>query len=220
MLWRGGVKQWLDSVAKYKVSDRLTKCGGIVMNCNPFTNGHRYLIEEALKAVGLVYVFVVEENKSYFAFEDRIAMVREGVKDLENVIVVPSGKYIISTYTLPGYFEKESKPYVEFDAAEDLEIFAKRIAPDFGITVRFAGEEPNDPYTRSYNRQMKELLPQMGIEFIELPRKLEQGVAISASRVRKLIKEGQPEAIKELVPETTLKYLQKSILLDQKTFGN
>lgn len=213
----GGVKQWLDSVAQYKASDRLTKCGGIVMNCNPFTNGHRYLIEEALKIVELIYIFVVEENKSYFAFNDRIAMVREGVKDLENVIVIPSGKYIISTHTLPGYFEKDNKPYVEFDAAEDLEIFAKKIAPNFGITVRFAGEEPNDPYTRSYNRQMRELLPQMGIEFIELPRKSEQGVAISASNVRKLIKEGQTEAVKKLVPETTLEYLRTCKLLDHKT---
>ena len=204
----GGMKQWLESVAKYKVCDKVAKRGGIVMNCNPFTYGHKYLIEEALKVVGLVYIFVVEENKSYFAFEDRIAMVREGVKDLENVIVVPSGKYIISTYTLPGYFEKESKPYVEFDATEDLEIFAKVIAPTFGITVRFAGEEPHDPYTRQYNRQMKELLPQMGIEFIELPRKLEKGVAISASRVRESIKEGRLEAIKDLVPETTLEYLR------------
>lgn len=145
----GEITEWLDSVEKYKMKDMMTEQtrGAIVMNCNPFTYGHRYLIEEASKCVSVLYVFVVEEDKSYFTFEDRIMMVREGIKDLKSVIVVPSGKFIISTCTLPGYFEKENKPYVELDATEDLEIFAKNIAPYFGITVRFAGEEPSDPYT-------------------------------------------------------------------------
>ena len=209
----GEITEWLDSVEKYKMKDMMTEQigGAIVMNCNPFTYGHRYLIEEASKCVSVLYVFVVEEDKSYFTFEDRIMMVREGIKDLESVIVVPSGKFIISTCTLPGYFEKENKPYVELDATEDLEIFAKNIAPYFGITVRFAGEEPSDPYTRQYNEQMKTILPQYGVNFIEIPRKCECGQVISASKVRKLIKENRLDEIKPLVPETTLEYVKEKL---------
>lgn len=76
------------------------------MNCNPFTLGHRYLIEEACSQVDILYVFVVEEDKSYFKFEDRIEMVRQGTKDLKQVQVLPSGKYIISKETFAQYFKK------------------------------------------------------------------------------------------------------------------
>ena len=65
------------------------KCGAIVMNCNPFTKGHRYLIEQAAGQVDLLYIFVVEEDKSTFKFEDRIEMVRRGTVDLDKVKVLP-----------------------------------------------------------------------------------------------------------------------------------
>ena len=73
--------------------------GAIVMNCNPFTYGHRYLIEEACKIVDLLIIFVVEENQSLFSFAERFAMVCEGTSDLEKVMVVPSGEYILSNET-------------------------------------------------------------------------------------------------------------------------
>ena len=63
-------------------------------------------------------------------------MVKMGVADMKNVIVVPSGRYIISTETLPGYFEKEENPYVELDATEDMELFAGVIAKEFDISDR------------------------------------------------------------------------------------
>ena len=59
-------------------------------------------------------------------------------------------------------------------------------------------------------RKMQELLPECGIELIEIPR-LE---AISASRVRALIRAGKPELTKDLVPETTyaaiLRYVSRN----------
>ena len=81
--------------------------GAIVMNCNPFTRGHRYLIESAAKQVDTLYVFVVEEDKSFFPFTERLMLVRNGIKDLSNVIVLPSGKFMISSLTFPEYFVKK-----------------------------------------------------------------------------------------------------------------
>lgn len=179
------------------------------MNCNPFTKGHRYLIEESIKLVDVLYIFLVEENKSYFDFKDRLNMVKIGTADLENVIVIPSGSYIISSVTLPGYFCKEDKPDIKFDATEDLEIFAEIIAKEFAIRVRFAGEEPIDEFTNRYNEYMRQILPKYGIEFYEIPRMQCDGKVISASRVRRHIEEGTFEKIRELVMPEVYDYLQK-----------
>lgn len=107
------------------------KIGAIVMNCNPFTYGHRHLIKEAGFRVDYLYVFVVEEDKSVFPFAERFRMVQDGTKDIRNVIVVPSGKGIISNSTLAEYFSKETLDRASIDNYEkDLYIFGAKIAPD------------------------------------------------------------------------------------------
>lgn len=179
------------------------------MNCNPFTLGHRYLIEYALNKVEKLYVFVVEEDKSIFSFSDRIELVKKGTADLENVVVIPSGKFIISSLTFSGYFNKAKLQDSTIDPSIDVELFGKEIAPQLGITVRFAGEEPLDNVTRQYNETMARILPQYGIEFDVIPRKETNDGIISASRVRKLLEKKNFEAIKQLVPITTLKYLKE-----------
>lgn len=202
------LKKWISSVRKYKVESK-GKVGAIVMNCNPFTRGHRYLIEQAKKQVDVLYIFVVEENKSFFDFTDRLKMVKLGVADMDNVIVIPSGKYILSTETLPGYFNKEEQPNVEFDATDDLELFGGVIAKEFGIEVRFAGEEPIDVFTRRYNQFMSNILPEYGVEFFEIPRKQLDGEVISASRVRKCMKEQEYDSVKSLVMPVVYDYLRE-----------
>lgn len=202
------LQDWLTEVREYKADD-VGKAGAIVMNCNPFTRGHRYLIEKAAKCVDRLYIFVLEENKSFFDFSDRLQMVKLGVADLQNVTVIPSGKYMISSVTLPGYFEKEDNPYGICDAANDLELFAGVIAKEFDIQVRFAGEEPIDVFTRQYNHSMRRILPRYGVEFKEIPRKQSGGEVISASRVRKYMKERKYDEIKKLVLPEVYDYLEK-----------
>ena len=195
---------WLhDIVKKYR---RDGKNGAIVMNCNPFTKGHRYLIETAASQVDNLYIFVVQEDKSEFPFEDRYMLVQKGTSDLENVVVLPSGKYVISSSTLPGYFEKESLKTTLLDATHDLQMFMQ-IADSMRISVRFAGEEPLDPYTKQYNDNMARILPKHGIEFSVIRRKEEDSEVISASRVRKALKAGDFDLVKRLVPPTTYDYL-------------
>lgn len=208
-----GLKEWLRDTRKYRIAGD-QKAGAIVMNCNPFTLGHRYLIEEAKKQVEILYIFVVEENKSFFDFQDRLNMVQIGIKDMENVVIVPSGKYIISSATLPGYFEKEKNPEVEFDATEDLEIFGRIIAKEFSIQIRFAGEEPNDQFTSRYNDFMKIILPEYGVEFCEIPRKEQMGEVISASKVRKCIKDKNYDILSQLIMPGVCDYLKEHHFLE------
>ena len=116
------IKHYINTVKKSINFVDGEKIGCIVMNCNPFTNGHHYLIQESSKLVTKLIVFVVEENKSIFSFDDRIKLVREGVHNIENVTVLPSGQFMISSVTFPGYFNKNSM--ICCDCEADLEIFA------------------------------------------------------------------------------------------------
>lgn len=183
--------------------------GAIIMNCNPFTHGHKYLIKEALNVVEHLIIFVVQEDKSMFSFEERFAMVKEGVADLANVTVVPSGEYILSQKTFPEYFMKVVDSDLVKNVEEDIRIFAEKIAPHLHITHRFVGEELQDEVTNEYNKAMQRILPLYGIEFIEIPRKRQQGGAnvISASYVRKCLEEGNINILEELIPESTKKIL-------------
>ncbi|MGN1167836.1 MAG: adenylyltransferase/cytidyltransferase family protein [Lachnospiraceae bacterium] len=200
--------KWLNGIKTKHPWDGKKSRGAIVMNCNPFTYGHRYLIETASSQVDELIIFVVQENKSFFTFEDRMMLVRKGTEDIGNVIVVPSGNYMISSMTLPGYFEKDQLQDTYLDATQDLTLFTQ-IAQELGITKRFAGEEPIDRFTLMYNRNMNRILPKYGIAFIEIPRKMGGDSVISASRVRKALKEHRLDEIKALVPPTTYEYLEK-----------
>ena len=182
--------------------------GAIVMNCNPFTKGHRYLIEQAVQYVDRLFVFVVEEDSSDFRFVNRMKLVKAGVSDLPNVQVVPSGKYILSNETFAQYFNKEQVQNVE-SMDYDIDIFGEVVAAGLGIKYRFVGEEPFDKVTREYNETMKRILPHFGVKVIEIPRMqdAEYGV-ISASLVRKALRERNWEIIEKICPESTVVYLR------------
>lgn len=188
--------------------DEQRKTGAVVMNCNPFTLGHRYLIEKASESVDRLIVFVVEEDLSYFPFFDRFAMVCEGVADLEKVVVVPGGNLILSMVVFPEYFEKKVDEDIVENVEQDVINFAELIANVLDIKYRFVGEEPEDEVTEQYNRAMKRLLPRYGIELIEIPRKTNDGKVISASRVRKFLEANDWQQLGTMLPETTIQYIK------------
>jgi [citrate (pro-3S)-lyase] ligase len=177
----------------------------VVVNCNPFTVGHRYLVERAAAASERLYVLVVREDRSEFPFEVRFRLVREGVSDLENVVVLSGGEYCVSAATFPSYFTREEE-LASVHAALDLTIFAARIAPALSVKKRFVGTEPFSPVTNIYNETMKDLLPRWGIEVEEVKRLEIDGEPVSASRVRALLREGQMEKVKALVPPSTWRW--------------
>jgi [citrate (pro-3S)-lyase] ligase len=207
---KGGIDEFLSSLPKVK-SGSIN--GAVVMNCNPFTKGHRHLIETCAKECDTLFVFVLSEDKSRFCAKDRFEMVKLGTKDIENVVVLPTGPYLISSATFPTYFLKNRDDATSIQCMLDIEIFAKHLAPALSITKRFVGTEPISPMTEMYNKALKENLPRHGIDFCEIERIGKDGAPISASRVRKLIDEKNTDAIKELVPDTTYDYLKSNNLI-------
>jgi [citrate (pro-3S)-lyase] ligase len=203
-----GIQKYLEEISAKKGNGQFS--AAVVVNCNPFTLGHQYLINYAASKSEWLHVFVLWEDRSAFPAEIRYRMVVEGVGRLPNVVVHRGKDYIISDATFPSYFIKEYQDYVETHARLDLAVFTEYIAPVLNIKKRFVGEEPCCAVTATYNRIMKETLPTSGIDVEEVPRILRGGREISASRVRGLIKMGEIGAVKELVPETTYKLLLSS----------
>jgi [citrate (pro-3S)-lyase] ligase len=191
----------------------------IVVNCNPFSNGHRFLIETAASQSQVVYLFVVEEDRSVFPFRDRWKLIEEGTRHLENVVMIKGGHYVISGATFPRYFlQNEEQDLVTRNQAElDVCIFAKHIVPVLGITRRYVGTEPYSPTTLSYNAAMKKILTAGGVEVIEVERKADGTDAegnpnyISATKIRKAIREGNLDSVMSFLPPSTRAYLQSGV---------
>ena len=181
--------------------------GAIVMHCNPFTFGHKYLIDMALQRTDFLYVFIVEEDHSMFSFKERLYLVKEQYKNERKINIMGSGKYMISDQTFPEYFDKANLQEEEINPIMDLSIFAKWIAPALNISVRFVGTEPNDKVTNQYNIAMKKILEEYGISVCEIERCKHGEEVISATKVRKLWEMQDYENLKTLVPPVTLDYL-------------
>lgn len=192
------------------------KIGGIVLNANPFTLGHRYLVEQAAADCDWVHVFVVGEDASSFSYADRFTLVAAGVSHIGNLTLHHGSEYIISRATFSGYFLKDKGVIDRSWAAIDLLVFREYVGPALGITHRYVGTEPNDPVTNAYNVDMKQWLQQepsaaQPITVVEVPRRSIGGVPVSASAVRQLLAQGDLSDIKELVPPSTLQFLETKI---------
>ena len=207
---RDGISAFLSTLPEEKTDGIV---GAAVMNCNPFTKGHRYLIETAAKECDRLYVFVLSEDKSAFSAADRMEMVKLGTADLPNVTVLPTGPYLISSATFPTYFLKEREKAEQVHCLLDIEIFCKYFVPKFGISRRYAGTEPLSPMTNQYNEALARHLPEKGIQFREIPRLEQAGQPVSASRVRQCIADGDLQTLEELLPETSFRYIQTNDLL-------
>ena len=201
---KDGIRFFLDALPQ-----AATESGAIVMNCDPFTLGHRYLIETAAVTCKHLYVFVLSEDKGYFSANDRLHMVKAGTADIPNVTVLPTGPYLISTATFPTYFLKDRDRASQVHCQLDIAIFTEHYAQKFQITRRFVGTEPLSPMTAAYNRVLADTLPRHGIALLQIPRKELDGTPISASAVRSALKQNDWDTVKQLVPQTTFDYLQE-----------
>ncbi len=184
--------------------------GAVVLNANPFTLGHRFLVETASQRNALLYVFVVREDRSVFPFEARMQMVREGTADLPNVRVLDTSRYIVSSLTFPAYFLNKGEDVEGHQLEIDVRLFAEKLAPAFGIRTRYVGHEPYCTTTRRYNETMARLLPEYDIDFVEIERKLQPGTSqyLSATRVREAFLRGDNATWNAMVPPSTQAVLQ------------
>ena len=203
---RHGFEQYIKALDRPALPEGAV-IGAIVMNANPFTLGHRYLVEQAAARCDALHLFMVSEDISLFPREAREKLIRAGVADLKHVYPHPTGPYLVSSATFPSYFIRSDDALTLAHAKLDAKVFS-RIAQALGITDRFVGEEPLSPATALYNQAMGELLPEASVKLHIFQRKSDDGVnPISASRVRAMLAEGKLEAVKSLVPETTYAFL-------------
>lgn len=227
---RGGLpeyRKYLESLA------RPGRNGAIVMNANPFTKGHRYLVEQAASQVDNLYVIVVKEDRSRFPYVERKAMIEAGCAGLDNVVVCEGSDYAISAATFPTYFLKKLDDATDTQIALDLDLFVNHIAQPLGVTVRFAGSEPEDALTRRYNELMAEILPgtsvavvrqahqpdpelvkgsalrqaRRPIDFVEIPRLEQKGKPLSATSLRRALDKASFKEAMEYIPESSIPYL-------------
>ena len=192
--------------------------GVIIMNANPFTWGHKYLVNQALQQFatpwpysksgsepGNLAIIPVREDVSLFSYEERREMILKGTDG--DADVLEGSAYQISAATFPTYFLKDLNDASETQMRLDIDLFGRHIAPALGASIRFVGGEPDDPLTALYNKLLEELLPRYGVMLVQLPRKKVRGVPISATRVREALAAGRLSEAASVVPETTRPYL-------------
>lgn len=186
---------------KIPLKNGLRNC--IIMNLNPMTLGHLYLIEKAAQIDGDLIIFLVETDASKIEYKTRLDILKKSMSHLKNVYVLPSTNYIISRATFPTYFLKE-KQSMDVYTELDVSIFKQYFMPIFEIDTRYVGQEPLDPLTNTYNEKLKAIL---GKQLKIIDRKTFQDKVISASYVRSLAKQKKYDHIKKIVPKATYKFL-------------
>ena len=200
---KDGFNDYLISLADSKRNTTIS--AAVVLNANPFTNGHLYLVEKAAAESEVLHLFVVSEDASLVPYSVRKKLVIEGTRHINNIVYHETGSYIISSSTFPSYFQEDETSVIRGQAKLDIAIFCN-IAKALNITRRYVGEEPKSRVTRIYNETMQIELPKNKIECVIVPRKLESGKIISASTVRLAIKEDDFHSLALLVPKTTFRY--------------
>ena len=204
--WVSEFPDHIEKLKSFAVSlPHVNHSGCIVMNANPCTRGHEYLMKTATELCDRLFVLVVEEDCSQFSFSDRFAMVKEVAEGLppdisQKIIVIPSGFYCISQATFPSYFTKDTER-VAVHAELDLKLFCTQ-ATALGVSTRYAGDEPYSRSTEEYNATMARILPKFGIDFILFKRLCaDDSMPISATKVRGLIASGNIDAACTLLPQ-------------------
>lgn len=214
-----GLRRYLRDLSDlYLEGDRI---GAVVLNANPFTLGHRYLVETALSQVDALHVFVVSEDASLFPARDRYHLVRAGVAELgsDRVQVHRGGRYVVTRATFPNYFIKGGEERARAAAGLDLQLFRNYIGPTLGITDRFVGTEPLSPVTKAYNEEMHYWLEEVPstappIRVHEIDRRTLGDAVISASRVRANIESRDLAAIERIVPRPTYEYIKANFFAE------
>ncbi|MDV3166251.1 MAG: adenylyltransferase/cytidyltransferase family protein ['Waltheria sp.' little leaf phytoplasma] len=200
---------YLSEIHKKNNLSNSNNISAIIMNANPFTKGHHYLVKTASNNSDFVYIIMVKEDISLFSYEQRKEMVKLATKDIPNVFVVEGSNYLVSRNVFPSYFLSSPEQVIRSQIILDTNIFTNYIACKLAIKTRYVGEEPFSYTTNLYNTIMKEILFKSSIELVILPRLIEDFKPISATQVRKLFIQGNFKDMKKLVPITTLKFLQK-----------
>jgi [citrate (pro-3S)-lyase] ligase len=201
----GGLAQY---IAAHAALRRPGRNGAVVANANPFTLGHLFLVETAARAVDTLYLFIVREDRSVFPFDVRYRLAEESTRHLPNVALLDTSRYAVSGGTFPSYFLKRNDDVARSQMQIDVRLFASQLAPAFFVTRRFVGHEPCCATSAAYNSAMAEVLPEYGMEFVEVRRAGGSDGFISATKVRDAVAKRDFEAIARMAPPPTLAFLR------------
>lgn len=171
--------------------------GCITMNANPFTLGHQYLVEEALKNHDYLVIFLVSEDKSIFSYEERHSLAYICTQRFPNVLIIPSSIYMVSSFTFPAYFIHDESVRNSNIAYLDALIFKNYFMKYLYIKKRYVGSETKD-YMVNYNNILKEILND---KLVIIPRNQIDDVTVSASNVRMLLEEHKVTEALQYIPQ-------------------
>ena len=204
-----GFQNYLETVQaetpEHVRTQKAASIAGIVMNANPFTRGHQFLIEKAASENDYVHVFVLSEDISLFPASVRKELVIKGTAHLPNVFIHDTRDYLVSSKTFPAYFIPDDQDVTRIQAHLDATIFLK-IATALNITKRYVGEEPYSVATNIYNEEMVKVYADK-LTLIIVPRIAFEENIISATKVRNALEEGDLNFVQQFVPSTTYEFL-------------
>ena len=190
----------------------------VIFNSNPLTIGGRYLAEIASRRSRRLLVLVIqgktdsgshgnhEDNVMEFSFKDRLAMTEKALSDLQNVIVMPSGPYLIGRDDFPKGYLSETLGAASAHAYLNCMAFC-HICRALGIRSAYAGDEPRDEMSEIHLNTLRQLCAQNEIVLKVAERKRIDDKYISSSMVRKALATGDMETAEKLVPASVLPYL-------------
>lgn len=210
---KDGLEKWEEQMKNLIMGLGLdmTRPSAIVINANPFTTGHRYLVELAAKRSTTVLVFVIEgkpesgsmgnhENTGIeFSFQERFNMTQACLMDIGNVTVLPSGPYIISRNDYPTAFLKEKLSNASAHAILDSQVFC-HICKALGIKMAFAGDEPRDELSEIHLNALRKECAKEGITLRVAERKRLEDKYISSALARIAIAHGDIDTLGAILP--------------------
>ena len=192
----------------------------VVLNANPFTIGQRYLVQLARSRSSSVLVFVIQgrpesgakgnhENTGIeFPFKDRLKMAKEGLSDLSNVTVLPSGPYLISRSDFPKGFLSQDLGSAPAHAVLDSMVLC-HICRSLGIRTIYAGDEPRDELSEIHLNALRQECRNDNIILKVAERKRIGERYVTSSLARQAIADKAVDELKQIVPQTTLSYLKE-----------
>ena len=194
--------------------------GAVVASCNPFTCGHRFLAEIGSKMFDYFVVFLMQDGIDLiYTKEECSKLVRIGVEDLENVIVVDLSS-IFSYQTFWSEYNnvalRHSKNYVGLNTIELLDIVGCALKK-LNIKHFLCGIEVDDDITKQHIAQAKFVFPKNDINVIQIPRKrMNKQERISGTQCREYLTKKQYEKLKFFIPQNVLVYIQDNNLKIQE----
>ncbi|WP_342269301.1 hypothetical protein [Spiroplasma endosymbiont of Aspidapion aeneum] len=197
-----------------KKNDR-EKAAAVVVNANPLSKGHDYLINTAATQNELVYIIPVYEDVSFFTYKERVEMIRNSIKKYDNVYLLEGSEFLISKSTFPSYFLNQEKEIVEEQSKLDAGLFWQIYCKNLNIVNRYVGEEPFSRTTNIYNYVLEEFLKSKKIKLNIIKRLEVDGKPISASQIREAILNQDIELLKKYCLDTNIDFISSKEIYDR-----